>query len=246
MVDPFLLFDTFESDNPKEYIGGFPDHPHRGFETVTYLLTGRMRHSDKIGNDGLIESGGVQWMTAGSGIVHSEMPEQEDGLLQGFQLWINLPSSAKMIPPAYQEFTASSIPNELLKYGGEIKVISGRTDKETLGPVINHYTDPLYLDVRLNPGEKFSQHIPNTHNGVIYTINGNVIFDQEDTILDARKLAVLGDGDCIEITGGGNGAHILLIAGLKLNEPIYRSGPFVMNTKEEVIQAYKDFQEGRL
>ena len=153
MVDPFLLFDVFESDSPDDYIGGFPDHPHRGFETVTYLLAGRMRHKDNTGREGVIKPGGVQWMTAGRGIVHSEMPEQENGLLQGFQLWVNLPATAKMTAPAYQEFPASVIPSEKLEAGGTIKVIAGRTDNGTEGPVKNVYTDPLYLDVQLEPGQ---------------------------------------------------------------------------------------------
>ena len=245
MVDPFLLLDAFESDQPDDYIGGFPDHPHRGFETVTYLLAGRMRHKDSAGNEGVIEPGGVQWMTAGRGIVHSEMPEQENGFLQGFQLWVNLPASAKMTEPVYQEFLASLIPTEKIETGGEVKVIAGMTNKGTKGAVINHYTDPLYLDVRLEPGETFCQDIPQTHGGFLYVIEGEVNVGKTNTFLNARSLGVLGEGDKIEVSSDTAGARVLVIAGKRLNEPVARGGPFVMNTKEEILQAFQDYQQGQ-
>lgn len=245
MVDPFLLLDAFESDRIDDYIGGFPDHPHRGFETVTYLLAGRMRHKDNAGHEGVIEPGGVQWMTAGRGIVHSEMPEQEKGLLQGFQLWVNLPAAAKMTAPAYQEFPASSIPTETLETGGAVKVIAGRTDNGTEGPVKNVYTDPLYLDVQLEPGETFHQSIPPSHGGFLYVIEGSVQVGQEGAALDARSLGVLGEGDQLQFSSEKAGSRVLVIAGKCLNEPVARGGPFVMNTKQEVLQAFQDYQQGQ-
>ncbi len=245
MVDPFLLLDAFESDRPDDYIGGFPDHPHRGFETVTYLLAGRMRHKDSAGHEGVIEPGDVQWMTAGRGIVHSEMAEQENGLLQGFQLWVNLPASAKMAAPAYQEFPASSIPTETLESGGVVKVIAGRTDNATEGPVKNVYTDPLYLDVQLEPNETFHQSIPQSHGGFLYVVEGSVHVGQEGAALAARSLGVLGDGEQLKFSSGVTGSRVLVIAGRRLDESVARGGPFVMNTKAEVLQAFQDFQQGR-
>jgi len=171
MLDPFLMLDSFASDNPGDYIGGFPEHPHRGFETVTYMIAGKMRHKDNAGHEGVIEAGGVQWMTAGRGILHSEMPEQTEGLLHGFQLWVNLPAKDKMLPPAYQEFSASEIPVEAFA-GGTVRVVSGMTDAGTLGAVQGTATNPLYLDVVLNG--VFRQKIPTTHNGFFYVIDGEV------------------------------------------------------------------------
>ena len=197
-----------------------------------------------IGNEGVIEPGGVQWMTAGRGIVHSEMPEQKDGLLQGFQLWVNLPASAKMTHPSYQEFVASSIPVEQIETGGEVKIISGKTDKGTQGLVVNDYTEPLYLDIRLKSRGEFCQAIPKTHSGLIYVIEGIVKVGQTNASLKAKSLGVLGDGDKIEIRSDNN-SRFLVIAGKRLNETIERAGPFVMNTKEEVLQAFQDYQQGR-
>jgi redox-sensitive bicupin YhaK (pirin superfamily) len=243
MIDPFLLLDAFGSDRPGDYIGGFPDHPHRGFETVTYLLAGRMRHKDNAGHEGVIQPGGVQWMTAGSGIVHSEMPEQEDGLLSGFQLWVNLPASEKMSKPAYQEFPASKIPVERLDDGGQINVIAGQTDQGTKGPVDNPHTEPLYLDVSLMQGTRFDQDVPATHGSFIYVIDGAI--DASGTMLPAGSLGVLGDGDKVEVTSLDGASRFLLIAGKRLNEPVARGGPFVMNTREEVRQAFDDYRQGR-
>jgi redox-sensitive bicupin YhaK (pirin superfamily) len=243
MIDPFLLLDAFGSDRPGDYIGGFPDHPHRGFETVTYLLAGRMRHKDNAGHEGVIQPGGVQWMTAGSGIVHSEMPEQEDGLLSGFQLWVNLPASEKMSKPAYQEFPASEIPVEAHDDGAQINVIAGQTDRGTKGPVRNPHTEPLYLDVHLKQSTRFQQTVPDTHGGFIYVIKGTI--EVSGTQVPASSLAVLSDGDRVEITSPNGKSRFLLIAGRRLNEPVARGGPFVMNTREEVLQAFDDYRHGR-
>jgi len=251
-LDPFLLLDCFESDDKNDYIGGFPAHPHRGFETVTYLLNGRMRHQDNAGHEGLIESGGVQWMTAAKGIIHSEMPEQEEGLLKGFQLWVNLPAAAKMSAPKYQEFPPESTPLECRDNGTQIRVISGRTNQGTVGPVVNHHTYPTYLDVSLPAETTFEQLLPIAHNAFIYVIKGDirVISDSNDQTdaanqpLTAKHLGVLTQGDEVLVTSGSDGARFLLIAGKPLQEPIARGGPFVMTTRAEVLQAFDDFNQG--
>ena len=245
MLDPFLLLDNFQSDNPDDYIGGFPSHPHRGFETVTYILAGRMRHKDNAGHEGVISAGGVQWMTAGRGIVHSEMPEQEDGLLQGFQLWVNLPAKDKMTAPAYQEFSAEEIPVENLDNGGRVRVISGRTDQGTLGAVRNSTTNPLYLDISLKSGSSFTQTIAPGHNAFLYGIEGSVQAGDEGLRVTEKTLAILGDGDHVTITAEDQNSRLLLIAGQQLKEPVARGGPFVMNTKAEVRQAFQDYQNGK-
>lgn len=243
MVDPLLLLDRFESENPDDYIGGFPPHPHRGFETVTYMLAGRMRHKDNAGNEGVVEPGGVQWMTAAKGIVHSEMPEQDEGMMKGFQLWMNLPASHKMNAPGYQEFSADEIPAETTDKGGIIRVITGTTEKGTPGPVINKLTDPLYLDVTLTPGETFSQSIAQSHNAAIYMIDGEVAIG--DTDLCSEQLGVFGQGSKVQIISASEGARFLLMAGKRLEEPVARGGPFVMNTRAEVQQAFADLRAGR-
>lgn len=242
MLDPLLLLDRFESENPEDYIAGFPPHPHRGFETVTYMLAGKMRHKDNASNEGVIEAGGVQWMTAASGVTHSEMPEQKDGLMKGFQLWINLPASHKFGSPGYQEFAASSIPIEGTSNGGEIRVITGTTNKGTIGPVVNKVTEPIYLDVTLAEMDTFVQSVPESHNAVLYVIDGEVT-DGEERVSETN-LAVLGAGSLVEITTTSNDARFLLIAGKRLDEPVARGGPFVMNTKEEVLQAFADSRAG--
>jgi hypothetical protein len=245
-LDPFLLLDVFRSDNPDDYIAGFPPHPHRGFETVTYLLNGRMRHKDNAGNEGVIEPGGIQWMTAGKGIVHSEMPEQQDGMLEGFQLWINLPGSHKMTAPAYQEHDAANIPTES-RNGSVIKVISGKTSQGTTGPVSQPLTDPLYMDVSLQPDTDFDEDITTGHNAFIYVIDGEVkLKDAEATqvSLGRDQLAVLSQGDTLALCSGDQAARFLLVAGKPLNEPVARGGPFVMNTDAEIRQAFSDYQRG--
>ncbi len=247
MLDPFLLLDCFESDDAQDYIGGFPEHPHRGFETVTYLLNGKMRHKDNAGHEGVIESGGVQWMTAGRGILHSEMPEQEDGLLQGFQLWVNLPRSEKMSKPRYQEYLPESIAIENLAYGGTVKVISGKTDKGTVGPVINDFVSPTYMDISLSDNEAFSQRLSLGHNAFIYVLQGsvNIITDQDaKSPLPSKHLGILSDGEQVTIESAEQDSRFLLIAGKPLNEPVARGGPFVMNTEAEIRQAFADYQRG--
>jgi len=248
MLDPFLLLDAFRSDKPEDYIAGFPSHPHRGFETVTYLLAGRMRHKDNAGHEGVIESGGIQWMTAGKGIIHSEMPEQENGLLDGFQLWVNLPARHKMDTPGYQEHTASCIPLESREEGVEIKVIAGITSQDTTGPVVQPLTDPLYLDVRIPAGQAFVETLPASRNAFIYVIDGRVSMEHENgqaIKLVRDDLGVLGDGEAIKLNADENDVRFLLIAGKPLGEPVARGGPFVMNTNEEVQQAFTDYRQGR-
>ena len=256
MLDPFLLLDCFESDDANDYMGGFPTHPHRGFETVTYLLNGRMRHKDNAGNEGVIESGGVQWMTAAKGILHSEMPEQEEGLMKGFQLWVNLPASAKMSEPAYQEFPPEATPLERRADGTEIRVIAGKTNQGTVGPVVNNYTYPTYMDVSLPANTDFEQTLPKEHNAFVYVIEGDVTistpvsdFENEPTdtqasTLMAKKLGILTKGEQLLVRSGDEGTRFLLIAGKPLQEPVARGGPFVMNTKAEVLQAFDDFRKG--
>ncbi len=247
-LDPFLLLDAFRSDNPDDYIAGFPSHPHRGFETVTYLLNGRMRHKDNAGNEGVIEPGGIQWMTAGKGIIHSEMPEQEEGRLEGFQLWINLPASHKMTQPAYQEYDVDNIPVET-RPGTSIRVITGETSQGTLGPVSQPLTEPLYLDVSLDANTAFSESIPELHNAFVYVIQGSLRLENEqgEKISATRdQLAILSQGTAIELESQEQPARFLLIAGKPIGEPIARSGPFVMNNQEELQQAYMDYQSGNL
>ena len=253
MLDPFLMLDCFESDDADDYVAGFPTHPHRGFETVTYLLNGRMRHKDNAGNEGVIEPGGVQWMTAGKGILHSEMPEQQEGLLKGFQLWVNLPAKAKMSEPGYQEFSPESTPLEQRDNGIEIRVIAGETNQGTVGPVINTHTYPTYMDVSLPANTTFDQRLVNDHNAFIYVIEGEVSVQDStgsaqgkaNNTVKAKNLAALSKGDNITVSSNINGARFLLIAGKPLNEPVARMGPFVMNTQTEIRQAVEDFHSGK-
>jgi redox-sensitive bicupin YhaK (pirin superfamily) len=249
MLDPFLLLDEFRSDEPGDYIAGFPDHPHRGFETVTYLLAGRMRHEDNQGHAGIIETGGIQWMTAGRGIVHSEMPEQEDGLLWGFQLWVNLPADEKWVAPGYQEYPAAAIPREQRDEGVVIRVIAGETSLGNAGPVTGVSTQPQYLDVTLGNGATLAEPLALSHNAFLYVFEGavGVRSDQGDgdAKVDAGSLAVLGTGEGVLISGAGANNRFLLVAGKQLKEPVARAGPFVMNTRQEVMDAFQDFREGR-
>ena len=247
MLDPFLLLDAFRSDKPEDYIAGFPPHPHRGFETVTYLLAGRMRHKDNAGHEGVIEPGGIQWMTAGKGIVHSEMPEQENGMLEGFQLWINLPASHKMDKAAYQEYPAGQIPLESRQAGIEVRVISGVTSRGTKGPVEQPLTEPLYLDVLVPAGQNYFEALPQSHNAFIYVIHGSVSLENEDgkTMSLARDdLGVLTQGDAVSLQAEKEHARFLVVAGKPLKEPVARGGPFVMNTRTEVQQAFEDYKQG--
>ncbi|MFT6919808.1 MAG: redox-sensitive bicupin YhaK (pirin superfamily) [Cognaticolwellia sp.] len=245
MLDPFLLLDLFESNQASDYIGGFPDHPHRGFETVTYMLAGKMRHKDSAGNEGVISANGVQWMTAGKGVVHSEMPEQESGLLKGFQLWVNLPKTHKMIEPAYQEFPENELAMEYGDDGSEIRVISGTTNKGTTGPVINTHVKPTYMDVNLPAGTIFEQALPMKDNAFIFVIDGSVSVGNSDQQLRQNQLGILSKGDTVIVTSSSENSIFLLISGKPLNEKVARGGPFVMNTKAEVMQAFHDFQNNK-
>lgn len=242
-LDPFLLLDAFGSDKPQDYIAGFPPHPHRGFETVTYMLAGKMRHQDSAGNSGVIESGGVQWMTAGKGIVHSEMPEQEQGLLSGFQLWVNLPAEHKMTEPKYQEKTADEIAVEQYDEKTKVKVIAGTTMAGTEGVINNRFVDPIYFDIEQQQGGIFTQQVPVGHNAFIYVYQGIVNIAGSTQTIEQGQLVVLKDGDSVTVSSV-NDSRYLLVAGKPLNEPIARGGPFVMNTREEINQAFADYQSG--
>lgn len=247
-IDPFLLLDSFQTDNPGDYIAGFPSHPHRGFETVTYMFAGLLRHKDSVGNEGVIEKGGLQWMTAGSGIVHSEMPEQEEGLMWGTQLWVNLPASEKMTAPKYQEFSADQLPREARNDGIKVVVIAGTTSQGTVGAVKDRPTEPIYFDVRIPADSSFMEVVPSSHSGFIFVIEGSVSVasnaEDESVTLVAGNLAILGDGEAIRLTGKETSNRVLLIAGRPINEPIARGGPFVMNTQDEIRQAFDDYQSG--
>ncbi len=245
-LDPFLLLDEFGTDRAEDYIAGFPDHPHRGFETVTYMLDGRMRHKDNHGNEGLLVPGSVQWMTAGRGLVHSEMPEQQQGRMRGFQLWVNLPAKDKMVAPRYQEFAADRIPVVQPADGVSVKVIAGRVG-EVAGPIVQPATDPLYLDVALDPGKSWEYALPGGHNAFAYAFEGSVALgDGEDArLLGSHEMGVLGGGDLLRLQAGDDGARLILVAGRPLREPVARHGPFVMNTRQELMQAFVDYQEGR-
>ena len=242
-LDPFLLLDEFKSDDGADYIAGFPDHPHRGFETVTYMLAGSMEHKDHKGHRGSLVAGSVQWMTAGRGIVHSEMPKQTDGLMWGFQLWVNLPAKEKMCEPRYQEFPPEQIPIETLEDGTEVRVIAGRVGGVS-GPVTGIVTAPLYLDVTVSPGSRFEQPVPLNHNAFVYVFEGEGRVGGEE-VVPSGHLAVCQEGDAVRVEAGESGVRFLLIAAEPLVEPVARFGPFVMNTQEELIQAVRDFQGGR-
>ncbi len=243
-VDPFLMLDEFRSDDAADYIAGFPDHPHRGFETVTYMLAGRMRHGDNKGHTGRLEAGSVQWMTAGRGIVHSEMPEQENGLMQGFQLWVNLPAKDKMTEPRYQEIPPRDIPVAALPGGVTVKVIAG-TVGDTTGPINGIATEPILLDLALPAGGRLSLPLPHGHNAFLYAFEGEAAVGETATRLTRGSIAVLGQGDSVLLTAPAGAARVLLAAGRPLNEPVARYGPFVMNTPDQLRQAILDFQAGR-
>ncbi|HET7611566.1 MAG TPA: pirin family protein [Rhodanobacteraceae bacterium] len=244
-LDPFLLLDEFGSEAATDYIAGFPDHPHRGFETVTYMLDGRMRHRDNHGNSGLLESGSVQWMTAGRGIVHSEMPEQEHGLMRGFQLWVNLAARDKMIEPRYQDIAPDRIPTVEPAPGVKLRVVAGDLFGVT-GPVSGIAIEPVYLDAGLQPGAKLSVPLPEGHSAFAYVFEGEAVQVGDDT-LALRELGVLSSGDQVELSVAADApaARVLLVAGRPLNEQVARYGPFVMNTPEQIVQAMQDYQAGR-
>jgi redox-sensitive bicupin YhaK (pirin superfamily) len=244
-LDPFLMLDAFGTDNPGDYIGGFPDHPHRGFETVTYMLAGRMRHRDSAGHEGLLSNGGVQWMTAGRGLIHSEMPEQEDGRMEGFQLWLNLAAQDKMQPAGYRDIPSIEIP-ELHLPGVTARVIAGSSHGLD-GAVHRERTEPLLLDIHLDANASFQQALPAEHNAFVYVYRGAVTIAGRP--IDSQRLAILANtpgSDGVVLHAGDQPARALLVAGRPLREPIAQYGPFVMNTRQQLMEAVQDFQSGKL
>lgn len=241
-LDPFLILDQFSTDDPDDYIAGFPDHPHRGFNTFTYMLDGHMHHADSMGNEGDVGPGGAQWMKAGSGVIHSEMPKQESGRMRGFQLWINLPAEQKMTAPEYQEVRPEAIP-EIRIDGAVVRVVAGELEK-LHGPIADPITQFQYLDVSLSAEGNFDHILPDIHTAFIYVIEGEV--KVADTDLQEQQLGVLGTGEQLSVKTDSKGARFLLVAGRPIGEPIVQYGPFVMNTREEIVQAMEDYREGRL
>ena len=246
-LDPFLLLDEFKSDDSSDYIAGFPDHPHRGFETVTYMLAGRMQHKDHVGNQGDLGPGSVQWMTAGKGIIHSEMPQQEEGLMWGFQLWVNLPADLKMSQPRYQDIPPEDIPEVRSVGGARIRVIAGGSNGVS-GPVGAVATSPLYLDVGLDSRSRLTEQVPAGHNAFCYVFEGNALVgvtdDAAGQAAEPGSLVVLGDGDAVTVATDETPARFLLLAARPLGEPVARHGPFVMNTEEQIRQALSDLRAG--
>ena len=243
-LDPFLMLDAFGTDNPQDYIGGFPDHPHRGFETVTYMIAGRMRHRDSAGHEGLLQNGGVQWMTAGRGVIHSELPEQEDGRMEGFQLWLNLAAKDKMRAPWYRDIQGAEIPEFTTAGGVKVRAIAGRS-YGVAGAMQREVTEPLYLDVELPAGTRFTQTLPPSHNAFVYVYRGSLQIGS--THVPVQRMAILENGaDCDGVALDAPVAtRALLIAGRPLGEPIAQHGPFVMNTNDEIFQAVRDYQSGK-
>lgn len=243
-LDPFLMLDAFGSENPDDYIAGFPDHPHRGFETVTYMLAGRMRHRDSAGHEGLLQTGGVQWMMAGSGVVHSEIPEQEEGVMEGFQLWLNLPARSKMTPAWYRDIPGQQIPEYHTADGVTVRVIAGDSNGVS-GAMQRDGTEPLYLDIHLPAGASFPARIPATHNAFVFVYRGEARIAGKP--VGESRMGILSnaeDADGVKIEADG-AAKLILIAGKPIRESIVQYGPFVMNTQEEILQAIHDFREGR-
>jgi hypothetical protein len=243
-LDPFLMLDAFGSDDPDDYLAGFPDHPHRGFETVTYMLAGQMRHRDSAGHAGLLGDGGVQWMIAGRGVIHSELPEQQDGVMEGFQLWLNLPARDKMCVPWYQDFPDAAIPEYVTPSGVTVRVIAGASNGVS-GVVTRPVTEPVYLDIHLPAGAEFATALPAAHNAFIYVYRGAVTVG--DTQVAAQRMGVLNnapEADGVRLRASQD-ARLILVAGQPLNEPIVQYGPFVMNTQEQISQTLDDFRSGR-
>lgn len=244
-LDPYLMLDAFGTDNPDDYIGGFPDHPHRGFETITYMIAGRMSHRDSAGHEGLLQNGGVQWMTAGRGIIHSELPEQEEGRMEGFQLWLNLPAKDKMSAPWYRDIQSEDIPEFSTETGVKVRVIAGASHG-VQGAMQREATQPLYLDLHLPEGARFAQPLPAAHNAFVYVYQGALIMGE--ATVPSQRMAILknqADHDGVIMQAQGP-TKALLIAGQPLNEPIAQYGPFVMNSNDEIFQAVADFKAGRL
>jgi len=245
-LDPFLMLDAFGSDKADDYIAGFPDHPHRGFETVTYMLEGRMRHRDSAGHEGLLGNGGVQWMTAGRGVIHSELPEQEEGRMEGFQLWLNLPARDKMREPWYRDIQSQEIPEFRTEAGVQVRVIAGESHG-VAGAVQREHTEPLYLDIHLPAGARFEQALPEAHNAFVYVYRGALRFESGCTV-PQRRMAIFANqagSDGVRLQAGDEPTRVILVAGQPLGEPIAQYGPFVMNNEAELVQAVRDFQAGR-
>ncbi|WP_373001482.1 pirin family protein [Marinobacter sp.] len=246
-LDPFLMLDEFGSADAADYMAGFPSHPHRGFETVTYMIEGHMLHEDHLGNRGNLRNGGVQWMTAGRGIIHSEMPQQEEGVMRGFQLWLNLPAAEKMTEAGYRDIQPEDIP-EIAFEGGTLKLIAGSVTvngQAHEGAVPDRSTQPVYADIHLAPGGTLALPVPKTHSGMLYLYEGTASLG--DSELQRSAANILGDdGDKIELNAGETGARLLLIAGRPIGEPVVQYGPFVMNTREEIEQTLRDYRDGRL
>lgn len=244
-LDPFLMLDCFGSDNPDDYIAGFPNHPHRGFETVTYMIEGRMLHRDSSGSEGLLENGGVQWMSAGSGLIHSEIPQQEDGVMRGFQLWLNLAAKDKMTAPWYKDYQNPDLPKYSTDEGAQVTIIAGSSNGVE-GAVQRDNTEPLYLDVHLPAGKSFETDIPATHNAFIVVYEGQL--EVNGKAVQATQLALLAnddpEADGISLTASED-SKVIIVAGKPLNEPIVQHGPFVMNSREEIMEAFNDFQAGK-
>jgi hypothetical protein len=243
-LDPFLMLDAFGTDNPQDYIGGFPDHPHRGFETITYMIAGRMRHRDSAGHEGLLQNGGVQWMTAGRGVIHSELPEQEDGRMEGFQLWLNLAAKDKMRAPWYRDIQSAEIPEFTTADGVKVRVIAGHSHGID-GAMQREVTEPLYLDLEIPAGVMFTQALPASHNAFVYVYRGEL--EIGDARVPLQRMAILktnADSDGVVLKAAVP-TRALLIAGKPLGEPIAQHGPFVMNTNDEIFQAVRDYQSGK-
>ena len=250
-LDPFLMLDEFGTENPDDYIAGFPPHPHRGFETVTYMIDGHMRHEDHLGNVGELKSGGVQWMTAGRGVIHSEMPQQESGRMRGFQLWVNLPAHQKMKPASYRDIPAAALTMATLDSGGQLKLIAGRLEvggKQLAGPINSQVgdmaTDPLFVDLNLAAGEHYQLAVPVGHNAFAYAYEGTALVAGAN--LPQQHAGILGAGDYVDIEAGPQGLRLIVVAGKPLGEPVVQYGPFVMNTREEIEQALADYRQGQL
>ncbi|NOR39058.1 MAG: pirin family protein [Candidatus Thorarchaeota archaeon] len=244
LMDPFLLLDHFGSDNPDDYLKGFPWHPHRGIETITYMIEGQVKHEDSLGNSGTIESGDVQWMTAGSGIIHQEMPNRTDGMMMGFQLWANLPSSDKMMHPRYQGIKESEIPEVVTESGARVRIICGKLDG-TCGPVSEIVTDPEYLDVIVPLGAEFTHSVKRGHTVFAYVFEGKGYFDQDkERLIESDHLVLFEDGEQIVATAGEEQLRFLLVSGMPIGEPIAWYGPIVMNNKEELDEAFREYRNG--
>ena len=243
--DPWLMLDEFYSDDPKDYLAGFPNHPHRGFETITYMLDGHMRHEDSSGNRGDLGPGDVQWMTAARGIIHSEMPQQTEGRMRGFQIWLNLPAKEKMKPAAYRDIKSASIPVVAVAKNVSVKVIAGELHGAT-GPIHGLSTQPQIFDIRLAANAVFDAPVPAGHNAFLYAYDGEARVGAEEKTVPHRAAALLSDGDSVRLQAGAQGAQVLLLAGKPIAEPIVQYGPFVMNTREEIEQAILDYQSGEL